>query len=317
MSAERKKHLRGLALVALGVLAFSFTFPATRFALGRVEGQAGGFDPLIVGFGRAVLAFGLAAIAIALASSSRGHPLAQIRALPKGSLVGLLAVGVGNGLAFGALTALALMSSTATHSAIVIAGLPIATAIISTILNGSRPSPFFWIASMVGTVVVFVVTVLHSEGGLNRADVLLLLAVALGALGYAEGGRVSAHLPGTLVISWGLVFVLPISLPVTLIALRFTENTPDGMAWVGFIYLGTTSMFLGFLPFYRGLADAGVAKASQVQLLQPLLTITWGGLLLGEYVGLGTVVAALAVLSCVVATQRARVSTRTLTTTSR
>ena len=66
-------------------------------------------------------------------------------------------------------------------------------------------------------------------------------------------------------------------------------------------------MLLGFFAWYAGLARGGVARVGQVQLLQPLLTFLWAGLVLGEHVGAGTVLAATGVLASVVVTQRARV----------
>ena len=51
----------------------------------------------------------------------------------------------------------------------------------------------------------------------------------------------------------------------------------------------------------------GVAKIGQVQLVQPLLTLAWAAAFFGESVGAGTLIASLAVVASVVATQRARV----------
>ena len=41
-------------------------------------------------------------------------------------------------------------------------------------------------------------------------------------------------------------------------------------------------MFLGFFAWYAGLARGGVARIGQVQLSQPLLTVLWSALFLGE-----------------------------------
>lgn len=295
-------HARGLLLTTMGVTAFSFTFPATRLALGAAEGQSGGFDPLVVGFGRTAIAVVFAASAILLSpfrvDGSR---------LPRGLRRPLLLVSLGNGLGFGALTAIALKTSTAAHGAVVVAGLPIATAIISVLRHRERPSRSFWIASLGGTLVVLAVTIAHSNGGLSLSDLLLLVAVGIGALGYAEGGRLAKQMPGLLVISWSVIFAFPIAFVVSLIAVTSTENTPDAKAWIGLAYVSAVSMFLGFLPFYRGLADVGVTRGSQVQLIQPLLTIGWSALLLGEVVGWDSVLAAIVVLLFVFATQRARI----------
>jgi hypothetical protein len=72
-------------------------------------------------------------------------------------------------------------------------------------------------------------------------------------------------------------------------------------------YVSGVSMFLGFFAWYAGLARAGIARAGQVQLAQPLLTLAWSWLLLDEHAGISTVVAAVGVLASVVVAQRARV----------
>ena len=46
-------------------------------------------------------------------------------------------------------------------------------------------------------------------------------------------------------------------------------------------------MFLGFFAWYHGLALGGVAKIGQVQLAQPVLTLFWAALVLGEHVTAG------------------------------
>lgn len=294
---------RGLALTFLGVMAFSFTFPATRWALGATPGQSGGFDPLVVGFGRTVIGALLAVVAIRV---SRFRINGQ--RLPAHFRGPMLLVALGNGIGFGAFTALALKTTTASHGAIVVAALPIATAIFSAVRFRERPSSAFWAASIGGTIVVVIVTIAHSEGGLSAGDLLLLGAVGVGAIGYAEGASLARSMPGVMVASWSLIFAMPVALLVTLIALPNTENAPDGKAWLGLAYVSMISLFFGMLPFYRGLADVGVARASQVQLTQPLLTLGWSALLLGESIGWGTVLAAVVILLFVFATQRARIN---------
>ncbi|MDP9366341.1 MAG: DMT family transporter, partial [Chloroflexota bacterium] len=135
------------------------------------------------------------------------------------------------------------------------------------------------------------------------ADAWLLAAVALGALGYAEGGRLARELGGWRVICWALVFAAPLlAPPVLLVAAR------DGLdagreAWLGFAYVSLVSMFLGFFAWYRGLALGGVARVGQVQLLQPVLTLGWAALLLGEGVDGPTLLASGLVIGSVALTR--------------
>jgi drug/metabolite transporter (DMT)-like permease len=65
--------------------------------------------------------------------------------------------------------------------------------------------------------------------------------------------------------------------------------------------------------WYRGLAELGVARASQLQLAQPLLTLIWSVLLLDEGLPPLAPVTAVIVLLCITVTQRDRVSTPTAT----
>jgi drug/metabolite transporter (DMT)-like permease len=279
-----------LGWAALGVLAFSFTFPATTLA-------ERGFDAYLVGAGRSVIAAGVAAICLRAARA----PLPT-----RDRWSGLIAVAIGCGIGFGLLSALALRHTSSTHAAVVVGLLPAATAIVAVIRVGDRPGPVFWAASAAGTAVVVAYAISRGAGALHVADVLLLAALVVAAVGYAEGGRLARGMPGWQVIAWGVLLALPVSLPITVVALlRNPPADPGASAIAGFAYVGLVSMFLGFFAWYRGLAEAGVAKASQLQLAQPLLTIMWSAPLLGDRLDPVALLAAVIVAACVLVTQRA------------
>jgi drug/metabolite transporter (DMT)-like permease len=281
----------GLALGALGVLGFSGSLVATRAAVLDL-------DPWFVAFGRAVVAALLGAAVLALTRS----PLPRRRHLPS-----LAVVGVGVVVGFPLFSSLAMQDRTSAHGAVIVGLLPIATALFAVARAGERPSPRFWAASTAGLAAVLAFALAAGAGGPQAGDAALLAAVALGGLGYAEGGALSRELGGWRTICWGLVLALPVVVPVTAVAAGTGDVTGGAAAWAGFAYLALVSMFLGFFAWYAGLALGGVAKVGQVQLAQPVLTLVWAALLLGEEVTLGTVLAALAVLASVVATQRTRV----------
>jgi len=287
---RRRVTLPPLAWAALGVLAFSFTFPATVLALR-------GFDPYVVGAGRSVIA---ALIAVACLLTVRA-PLPRRTDLP-----GLIAVAGGCGIGFGLLSALALRHTTSTHAAVIVGLLPAATAIVAVLRTGERPRWPFWAASATGTGAVIAYALSRGPGSLQSADLLLVAALAVGAVGYAEGGRLARTLPGWQVIAWGVLLALPVSLPFTIVALARETAHPTPAAAVGFAYVGVVSMFLGFFAWYRGLAEAGIAKASQLQLAQPMLTIAWSVPLLGEGAGLPALLTGVIVATCVLVTQRTR-----------
>jgi drug/metabolite transporter (DMT)-like permease len=285
------RELQGLALGALGVVAFSLSLPATKVAVEDL-------DPWFVAFGRAVVAAILAAVVLVAVRAPR-PTTAQWRRL------GLVAAGVVVG--FPLFTSIALVTSDSAHGAVVIALLPAATALLAVARAGERPSPGFWLAAIAGLVIVLAFAASQSSGEVTGADALLLGAVVAAGLGYAEGGALARELGGARTICWAVLLALPVTIPVTAVT-----GAADGLhashdAWLGFAYVGVSSMFLGFFAWYAGLARGGVAKVGQVQLAQPLLTLAWSAALLGEHVGPATVFAALGVLACVVATQRARV----------
>jgi drug/metabolite transporter (DMT)-like permease len=284
----------GVAVGALGILGFSFSLPATRLAVADL-------DPWLIAFGRATVAAVLAAAYLRATNAERPTP-AQARSLA------VVALGVVVG--FPLFTSLALEAQTAAHGAVVVALLPAATAVAAVARAGERPSRRFWLASAAGLIAVLVF-VGGSEGaalshGPQTGDLYLLAGTALCAVGYAEGGALSRTLGAAPTICWALVLSAPVTAVVAATAAATTGVHAGATAWLGFAYVSVISMFLAFFAWYAGLARGGVARVGQVQLAQPVLTLGWSALLLGESVGLLTVVTALAVLASVAATQRAR-----------
>lgn len=282
----------GFGFGALGVLAFSFTLPATRVAVADL-------DATVVGLGRAVVAACLAVAWLAWDGARRPSSSEWPR-------LALVAGGVVVG--FPLFSALALRDVPAAHAAVVIGTLPAATAVMAVWRAHERPSLAFWASSAAGLAGVIVFAAAQGTGRPQLADLYALAAVALGALGYAEGGALARTMGGARVISWALILAAPILAPVVgLAALRSGLAAPPS-AWLGFAYVAIVSAFLGFFAWYRGLAAGGVARIGQIQLAQPLLTLLWSWLLLSEDVGITTVAAALFILGCVALTQRARVA---------
>lgn len=284
----------GLLLGALGVLGFSFSLPATRLAVEDL-------DPFLVAFGRAVVA-GVLAIAVLLATRAPRPTTEQLKALA------LVALGVVAG--FPALTSLALRDLPASHGSVVVGMLPASTAVAAVLFAHERPSRAFWLASGAGLLAVVGFALGQGGGEVHAGDLELLGAMVLCAIGYAQGGRLSRDLGGARTICWALVLSLPVTIAITAAALATHGAHAGTNAWLGFSYVSIVSMFLGFFAWYAGLARGGVAKIGQVQLAQPVLGLLWAALILGERINAITIVAAFAVLACVVATQRTRVASR-------
>jgi drug/metabolite transporter (DMT)-like permease len=289
-----------LFLGFVGVLAFSFTLPATRVAVEEL-------DPTVVGIGREALAAVPAALLLVLLRGPR----------PSRAQLGRLAL-VALGVVFGfpLFTALALRELSSAHSAVIVGLLPAATAVAAVVRAGERPSLRFWLASGAGLAAVLGFAASQGAGLFSGGDLLILAAVALGAIGYAEGGVLARELGGWRVICWALVLSTPITLPVALVAATGSDLHASSDAWLGFAYVTAVSAFLGFFAWYAGLARGGVAKIGQVQLVQPLLTLAWSAVLLGEHVSTITLFAAVLVVLCVVGTQRTRVDQVPLVTSA-
>ena len=282
----------GLWWGLLGVLAFSFTVPLTRIAVG-------GMSPLFIGAGRAVIAAALAAAALAITRQRRPQGAQWFR-------LAIVAAGVVAG--FGMLTSFALTKTSASHAAVVIALLPAATAAVTVIRTRERPGAGFWTAAGAGAVAAVTFAALGNGGlgGLGWPDALLFAAVAAAAVGYTEGGLLSRELGSWQTISWALALGSPVMTAATAFSLTggLPEATP--VEWAAFAYLSAVSMFLGFFAWYRGLALGPMAQVSQTQLVQPVLTICWAALLLREHLAVPTVLGGLAVIACAALAVRTR-----------
>ncbi|MFF4495636.1 DMT family transporter [Streptomyces sp. NPDC001546] len=283
---------RGTLCAALGVLSFSFSFPGTVWALD-------GFGPWSAIGVRGVLAALIAGTALLLTRA----PLPA-----RGDRPALAVVAGGCAVGFPLLTTLALQTSSTANSAIVIGALPMATAAFSAVLTRRRPSTVFWTAALTGGAAVIAFTLTQSHGKPTIAELYLFAALVVCAAGYAYGGRLSARMPGWRVIAWGVVLAAPVNLAVTLWALPHEPVHCTAKALAGMAYIAAVSQFGGFVVWYKGMGLIGVARASQLQLAQPLLTLMWAVLLLGEEIGAAVPLTAVVVLACIVVTQRARTS---------
>ncbi|WP_405698398.1 DMT family transporter [Streptomyces coelicoflavus] len=280
----------GTVQAALGVVAFSLTFPATAWGLE-------GFGP-----------WSLIAVRSILAAAVAGACLLALRVAPpeRRHWLGLAVVGAGVVLGFPLLTTLALQTSTTAHAAVVVGLLPLTTALLSALRIGTRPSRTFWIAALAGAAAVIAFTVQQSGGALTSADAYLFAALLVCAAGYTEGGRLARVMPGWQVIGWALVLCLPVTVPMAAVALSYEPVQLTTHSVTGLLWVAIGSQFLGLVVWYRGMAAIGIPKASQLQLAQPLLTLVWSVLLLGEHLTVAAPLTAAAVLVCIAVTQRAR-----------
>ncbi len=266
MRWSREAH--GLFWGFWGVVGFSLTLPATREAVPWLGAT-------VVGLGRAVLAALVAAVILVV----------RRERFPLEDWFGLTLVVLGVVLGFPWLSAWAMERVPASHGAVVLALLPLATAGMGAWRAHERPSARFWLASAFGSVAVLAYAIRQGAGQLTMADGALLVAVLLAAVGYAEGGRLARRLGGWRVICWGLVLSLPVTLvPVASAAAGVHWWAVPPAAWVSLLYVALGSQLVAFFAWYHGLASGGVARVSQLQYLQVFLTLGWSAIWLRERV---------------------------------
>lgn len=272
----------------IGVIIFSGSLPATRVAVS-------GFSPLFLTSARAVIAALLAAmllIALRQRKPARGEILS----------LGIVAAGVVIG--FPLLTAIALQHITSAHSIVFIGLLPLATAIFAVVRGGERPKPLFWLFSIIGSATVAGFAFGRDNGASPVGDILMICAIIVCGLGYAEGAKLARQYGGWQVISWALVFAAPAMLLIAIATLPASWANIGSAAWMGLAYVSVFSMLIGFIFWYRGLALGGTASVGQLQLLQPFLGLAFAGLVLHEPVAWTMIAATSVVVVCVMFARR-------------
>ncbi|MBC3918705.1 DMT family transporter [Undibacterium sp. CY18W] len=269
-----------MVLGLVGVIIFSLTLPFTRMAVAEL-------NPVFVALGRAVVAACCSGILLWM----QGGKWPQ-RAQMKPLLITALGVVVG----FPLFSSIAMAHVPASHGAIVLGILPLATALFAALRFNEKPSMGFWLMALLGSGLVIVFALMQGGGSFQMADLALFVAVIAAAMGYAEGGRLSQSMGGQQVISWALLLAMPVLLPITLWLGWHYGIQASGRAWAGFAYVSVFSMFIGFFFWYKALALGGIARVGQVQLLQPFLSLLGAAVILGETLSGREILFALAVI---------------------
>ena len=272
----------------IGVVLFSGSLPATRVAVHDLH-------PLFVTVARASIA-GLLALAVLVIYKER-RPSRK-------DLFPLTIVALGVVVGFPLLSSLALRYVTSAHSIVFLGLLPLVTAAFGVMRGGERPKPIFWLFAAAGSLLVIGYAVWQGITASPAGDLLMLGAIVLCGLGYAEGATLSRKLGGWQVISWALVIALPIMLPLAIINFPSRPDTVSNSAWTGLAYVSLFSMFIGFIFWYRGLAQGGIASVGQVQLLQPFFGLALAATLLHEKVSIGMLLITVFVILCVAGSRK-------------
>ncbi|KFF12069.1 hypothetical protein IW15_10840 [Chryseobacterium soli] len=285
---SKEQALSGWINGFIGVLLFSGSMPATKLAVMDMS-------PIFVTIARAGIA-GVLALGVLLVYKEK-RPA-------KNQIFPLILVSIGCVIGFPLLSALALQYLTSAHSIVFLGMLPLATAIFGVFRGGERPHPVFWFFSIVGSLLVIGYAVAQGISASPIGDILMLVAVILCGMGYAEGAKLSKTLGGWQVISWALVLSLPLMIPLFFI--YFPDNIQDVTVngWFGLAYISLFSMFIGFIFWYKGLAQGGITTVGQLQLLQPFFGLALAAYFLHEQVSMGMLGVTVGVILCVAGTKK-------------
>lgn len=278
------KETKGMLIGFVGILVFSLTLPISKIAVVS-------FSPYFIAFGRATLA-GLVALAY-LAYK-------QVPLPGKTDLAKLTVIALGVVFGFPIFTTVAMKEGSSSHGAVILGMMPLATTVIGVIRFKERPSIGFWLVSMLGAGLVIIYALLKSSGSFTYIDGLLVLGGICACIGYVEGGELSRKMNPRTVISWALAISLPINLVMTYFTFSSIYLNADAIAWTSFVYLSLFPMYLGFFFWYEGLAVGGIARVSQVQLIQPFCTLLASSFFLGDHLTAMNMVFAFLVVSTVI-----------------
>lgn len=274
----------------IGVAIFAGSLPATRVAVTA-------FEPTFLTCARATIAALLGALFLIVLRQPRPK---------RGDLSSLAVTALGVVIGFPLLTALALQRVTSAHSIVFVGLLPLCTAGFAVLRGGERPGPLFWLFSLFGAGLVVGYALMNGGDASALGDLLMMAAVVVCGLGYAEGARLSRTLGGWQVISWALLVALPFMLLLTIVNLP----APDAFArvsapaWFSFAYVSLFSMLIGFVFWYKGLVQGGIAAVGQLQLFQPFMGLGLAALLLHEQVSWVMLVVTLGAVICVAGAKR-------------
>ena len=282
------KETKGMLIGFIGILIFSLTLPVSKIAVLS-------FDPYFIAFGRATLA-GLVALA---------YLLYKKECVPsKSDFMKFVVISLGVVFGFPIFTTVAMTEGSSSHGAVILGMMPLASTVIGVIRFKERPSLGFWLVSFLGAALVVAYALLKNAGSFTYIDGILVLGGICACIGYVEGGELSRKMNPRSVISWALVISLPINIVMSYFTFEMQYLHAGSVAWIILIYLSLFPMFIGFFFWYEGLAIGGIARVSQVQLIQPFCTLLVASILLGDTLTIMNLVFACLVVSTVILGKR-------------
>jgi drug/metabolite transporter (DMT)-like permease len=277
------------ATAAFALLLWSGTPIANKVAVATI-------DPATAGLLRSMLA----GIAAAVLASAMRLPFPRE---PRQRWL-LLASGMLNFVLWPLLLSLGLGLTTASHAALIIAMIPVATGLIAGAFERRWPHGSWW----GGTAIAFagiVLLILVRDGGTvatNRAgvlgDLVILAGIGFCGLGYVAGGRLAPHIGTWATTFWGLATSTIVLIPlIAILASRTDWSAVSTTGWVSVAYMTFCSTLLGYCAWFWALGHGGITRISALQLSQPVVTIVVAAIWLAEPLAWPLIMAAAIILA--------------------
>jgi len=282
------KETKGMLIGGIGIFIFALTVAITKIAVET-------FSPSFIVYGRGALGGTVALIYLLI----RREPIPAVKHFKFIFIVGLMVI-----YAYPMLMTTGMTFGSSSHAAVILGLMPLLTAVVGSLRTKEKPSLGFWVVAVLGSMVVIIYSLVTGAGEFSRLDILLLFAAISAAIGYTEGALLSAVMDPKVVISWVLVAFLPVSYIGTMTSFQIDYLQANHLAWLCFSYLGLFSMYIGFFFWYEGLRIGGIARVSQVQLIQPFIILLSSSLFLGDSLTMINLVFASLVISTVILSRK-------------
>ena len=283
LSNEAKGFIFGF----IGIIIFSITPVATKIALGNSNSQ---LSPEFITFGRSALA-GILSLLYLLFFRKK---IPKLKYLFNFSIIALCITVV-----FPLTLSLGLIYSTSIHAGVILAFLPLATAVFASFYFKHKASLGFWLCAFIGCILIVIYILIHSHDEnkkleLSYSDILFCIAVIVAAIGYNFGAKLTKIMVSADVISWALVLALPFHFGLAIY--YFPKIEINIISWLAFLYVAIFSQWIGFFAWYKGLDLGGAVRVSQIQLLMPFFTFAFSIYLLGETLDFLTIIFSIAII---------------------
>lgn len=288
---------RGYLSAITAVVGFGFTLIMLR--LGSDD-----FGPVMMSVGR-VFPLIIAAPLILKLNGQRLWPAKEHFKYAAGSAIGVV-------LGYPILSTIALQFIPAGDAGVLAALGPLITGSMAVLIGHKKPNRWFWLAAGIGTAAAVALAWVRGGGAFGGGELvgylIMLLAVPATSLGHIAGGTLAGKVKALYAMCWAVMISIPLQLAISVpwLILHPITKMPSVTSWVAYLYVSLFSILFGNYLWNYGLSRIGIVHGSQLQLVQPIITMLGAYLVLHENMHVETWLAAAVILAAVAWTQRLR-----------